>query len=91
MRRLARWFGISTADLRASLRANVVLRRAILTYMDGLATFGAREPQPPGAPLMVICSVTQRCNLRCAFCYNEAYRKGDEPRETPADEVRWIF
>jgi radical SAM protein with 4Fe4S-binding SPASM domain len=48
-------------------------------------------PQPPGAPLFIIMSITQRCNLRCSFCYNEEYVNGSGPKEMDGDMVKAIM
>ncbi len=47
-------------------------RRGIIAAIKGVAYFGARRPIVTGAPLFVVWNFTNRCNLRCRHCYQNA-------------------
>lgn len=89
--RIASGFNITHDDLKMALRTNIIVQRAIFSYLEGIGRFGVQIPQPPGAPLFVIVSVTQRCNLRCKFCYNEEYIGESGPQEMDNKLVRLVI
>ncbi|MFH1327356.1 MAG: radical SAM protein [Candidatus Bathyarchaeota archaeon] len=47
-------------------------RRAIASLVKGLAYFGPNKPFSTGAPLLVVWNFTNRCNLKCRHCYQDA-------------------
>jgi radical SAM protein with 4Fe4S-binding SPASM domain len=47
-------------------------RKGITATLKGIAYFGANKPITTGAPLFVVWNFTNRCNLRCKHCYQNA-------------------
>ncbi|MEM3394708.1 MAG: radical SAM protein [Nitrososphaerota archaeon] len=47
-------------------------RKGIVATIKGLAYFGANKPITTGAPLFVVWNFTNKCNLRCKHCYQNA-------------------
>ncbi|MEM4545258.1 MAG: radical SAM protein [Nitrososphaerota archaeon] len=47
-------------------------RKGLTSTIKGLAWFGATKPFVTGAPLFVVWNFTNRCNLRCKHCYQNA-------------------
>lgn len=47
-------------------------RKGVIATIKGLAYFGANKPITTGAPLFVVWNFTNRCNLRCKHCYQNA-------------------
>ncbi len=56
-------------SFRNILRQNEQLKRLILNYMEGLATYGLKIPQIPGGPIVTLWSITDKCNLNCKHCF----------------------
>ncbi|MEA3457946.1 MAG: radical SAM protein, partial [Candidatus Thermoplasmatota archaeon] len=91
MSRITNFFKMTKDEFRFTLARNAVLRRTFLNFLDGMAQFGIRIPQPAGAPLFVIVSVTQQCNLRCSHCYNEEYVDDSSHQSMDANTVRHVI
>lgn len=47
-------------------------RKGLTATVKGLAWFGVRKPFVTGAPLFVVWNFTNRCNLKCKHCYQDA-------------------
>ncbi|MEM2909758.1 MAG: radical SAM protein [Nitrososphaerota archaeon] len=47
-------------------------RKGLTSAVKGLAWFGATKPFVTGSPLFVVWNFTNRCNLRCKHCYQNA-------------------
>ncbi len=47
-------------------------RKGLTSTIKGLAWFGAKKPFVTGAPLFVVWNFTNKCNLRCKHCYQNA-------------------
>jgi len=47
-------------------------RKGLTSTIKGLAWFGVTKPFVTGAPLFVVWNFTNRCNLRCKHCYQNA-------------------
>ncbi|PUA33037.1 MAG: hypothetical protein B9J98_02920 [Candidatus Terraquivivens tikiterensis] len=47
-------------------------RKGLTSTIKGLAWFGVTKPFVTGSPLFVVWNFTNRCNLRCKHCYQNA-------------------
>lgn len=47
-------------------------RKGLAATIKGLAWFGSSRPFTTGAPLFIVWNFTNRCNLRCRHCYQNA-------------------
>ncbi len=67
----ARSFGVEENYMREGMK-DVVLRRALVNVLEGIAHFGVMRPQTTIAPFLVVWNFTHACNLRCKHCYENA-------------------
>ena len=49
-----------------------LVRRCMLSVVEGVAYFGIRHPQPAGVPVTVVWNFTNRCNLSCLHCHQDS-------------------
>jgi len=70
-------FGVGHEEMKARFR-DPYWRRALVSVINGLATFGASKPFIPGAPFQIVWNITSRCNLGCKHCYADAGSAGPE-------------
>ena len=69
--------------------------RSVLNKLDLLRVEAAKLPPPlaPGPVSALTLIITQRCNLRCVYCYGQGGDKsdGDMPEETAFAAVDWLI
>jgi radical SAM protein with 4Fe4S-binding SPASM domain len=46
-----------------------MVKRALLTTLQGIERYGIKKPFTSSAPYFVIWNLTNKCNLRCKHCY----------------------
>ncbi|MEM3736614.1 MAG: radical SAM protein [Candidatus Bathyarchaeia archaeon] len=51
-------------------------RKGVVSLLKGILYFGPRKPFVTGAPLLVVWNFTNRCNLACQHCYQDAKPSG---------------
>ncbi|MGC8778621.1 MAG: radical SAM protein, partial [Candidatus Caldatribacteriaceae bacterium] len=54
------------------------IRRATMNLAKSIAQYGATQPQIFAGPLLVVWNFTNRCNLKCRHCYQNAGRASQE-------------
>lgn len=91
MKRVAGYFSMSVEEFKAAAQKNIILKKAMLSFLKGIGRYGVRNPQPLGAPFFVIVSITQKCNLNCIFCYNTEYVKNNSISEMSSEEVKQVI
>jgi len=64
-----------------SVQQAATIRGLVLTARS-VARFGLTQPQRFVAPLIVVWNFTNRCNLRCAHCYQDATAGGSDDELT---------
>lgn len=88
---VANYFGMSPDEFKIAVEKNITLKKAMLSFLEGIGQYGVCTPQPLGAPFFVIVSVTQKCNLNCSFCYNTEYVRYNNPSEMNTEQVKQII
>ncbi len=71
IKRGAKSFGVSLKEMKTGLK-DIVLRRALVNVLEGIAYYGIQRPQTTIAPFLVVWNFTHACNLRCKHCYQDA-------------------
>ncbi|NIQ05651.1 MAG: radical SAM protein [Candidatus Korarchaeota archaeon] len=56
--------------------------RGLVSTVKGIAKFGARMPFVPDAPYLVVWNVTNKCNLNCKHCYQNAGKRAPDELST---------
>ncbi|MHA1378439.1 MAG: radical SAM protein [Candidatus Helarchaeota archaeon] len=51
------------------LRKNLIIKRLLISYLEGIGIYGVKIPQVPGGPIVTLWSITNKCNLNCTHCY----------------------
>jgi len=64
-------FGQSRKEAREKL-ADPLFQHGIALTMRSIATYGFLHPQIFAAPPVVVWNFTNKCNLKCRHCYQEA-------------------
>jgi len=64
-------FGVEESVTRRLLEDPLV-RKCMLSVVEGIAHFGIRYPQPTGAPVTIVWNFTNRCNLNCLHCHQDS-------------------
>jgi len=91
MKHVAGYFGMSIDEFKNAANQNIVLKKAMLSFLEGIGRYGVRTPQPLGSPFFVIVSVTQKCNLNCSFCYNNEYHNNGNSIEMKNEKVKIVI
>lgn len=85
-----RSFGRDDETFKRELK-NPTIRKIILNSFRSLLTYGLSFPQNFYMPLMVVWNYTNRCNLRCKHCYQNAGVDGEKRNElTTMEKMRII-
>ncbi|NIO22693.1 MAG: radical SAM protein [Candidatus Aenigmarchaeota archaeon] len=71
IKRGAKSFGVPHSEMRTGLK-DIVLRRALVNVLEGIAYYGIQRPQTTISPFLVVWNFTHACNLRCKHCYQDA-------------------
>jgi len=64
-------FGVPERDMKIGLK-DLVLRRALVNVLEGVAYYGIQRPQTTISPFLVVWNFTHACNLSCRHCYQDA-------------------
>lgn len=80
---------ISRDDLISNIIGNMPLRTGLVNMCRSIGRYGPTFPQPFVAPMLVVWNFTNRCNLRCRHCYQEAGRP--LPDELTVEEQRHVI
>ncbi|MCM8785167.1 MAG: radical SAM protein [Candidatus Omnitrophica bacterium] len=59
-------------DKLIQVMKNPKIKKTVLNIAETIVKFGVREPLIFGEPLMVVWNITNKCNLRCKHCYEDA-------------------
>ncbi|TXT55062.1 MAG: Antilisterial bacteriocin subtilosin biosynthesis protein AlbA [Promethearchaeota archaeon] len=54
---------------RSILQNQPSLKWLVLNYMEGIGRYGLTAPLIPACPIVVLWTMTKRCNLKCTHCY----------------------
>ncbi|MGB9642646.1 MAG: radical SAM protein, partial [Candidatus Ratteibacteria bacterium] len=68
---IRRLFHLEQKEFASAMR-NPVIKRALLNVVETVAKNGASMPMVFAQPLMIVWNTTDRCNLRCKHCYEDA-------------------
>jgi len=73
---------ISKEDFSKQLKRPLI-RRVILASFNSVNDYGLQIPQTFSVPLMLVWNITNKCNLKCIHCYQDAgiLRKRKEKKE----------
>jgi len=82
-------FSISDNTIK-ELLGDSTLRRSMLGAIKGVAAFGIRQPQPAGAPVVIVWNFTNRCNLNCLHCHQDSSLSTSEPELTTQQAFKVI-
>lgn len=82
-------FGVSRKEMEKSLK-KVVMRRAIVNVLEGIAKYGVQRPQTCAAPFLIVWDFTKRCNLKCKHCYQAAEAR-EMPDELTTEEAKRVI
>jgi radical SAM protein with 4Fe4S-binding SPASM domain len=80
--------GASRDTFRRRVFGNPATRHGLVATVRSVGRLGLTLPQRFVAPLMVVWNFTQRCNMACKHCYQDAGRRADD--ELPFDDQRRI-
>ena len=72
MARVAKFFGITQNELKTAISNNIILKNAMLSFLEGIGRYGIRSPQPMGAPFFVILSIAKRCAFPTVISWLDA-------------------
>ena len=81
--------GVSEGATGELLRDPLV-RRCMLSVVEGIAHFGIRYPQPTGAPITIVWNFTNRCNLNCLHCHQDSSPACSDPELTTSQAFKAI-
>jgi len=76
---LRRSFDRTKEEFQGELK-NPTIRKILLNSLQSLKKYGLSRPQVFAAPMMVVWNYTNRCNLRCNHCYQDAGPARNERR-----------
>ena len=79
-----------TESTTKSLLSDPLVRRCMLSVVEGIAHFGIRQPQPAGAPVTVVWNYTNKCNLNCLHCHQDSSPGCSDPELTTSQALRVI-
>jgi len=71
-RRILGWLAHLYGFEVESLLTQESMQRAVWNLLRSVAEYGIESPQTLRAPISVVWSLSYRCNLRCAHCYQNA-------------------
>jgi len=71
IRKGATSFGTSEKELKEAMDDDYWIR-GLVSVLKGIALFGVKEPFIPGAPFQIVWNITQKCNMQCIHCYENA-------------------
>lgn len=78
LKRAMKSFNIENLNaLKDALKESYVRKGAALT-LKSVARYGLAKPQRFDAPLLIVWTLTKKCNLNCKHCYASAGRKRSE-------------
>jgi len=63
--------GVDDSTIKRLLKDSLI-RKCMLSVVNGIAYFGIRYPQPTGAPITIVWNFTNRCNLSCLHCHQDS-------------------
>ena len=89
VRALFSQIGVTESTTRDLVRDPLV-RRCMLSVVEGIAYFGIRHPQPAGAPVTVVWNFTNRCNLNCLHCHQDSSPVCSDPELTTSQAFKVI-
>lgn len=70
-------FGVSKEELKETMEDKYWIK-GLSSVIKGIAIFGVQKPFVPGAPFQVVWNLSRACNMKCAHCYEDAGRKGND-------------
>jgi len=79
-----------TESTTKSLLSDPLVRRCMLSVVEGIANFGIRYPQPAGAPVTVVWNYTNKCNLSCLHCHQDSSPACSDPELTTSQAFKVI-
>lgn len=84
---LRRSFDRTKQEFRSELN-NPTVRKILFNSLHSLRRYGLSIPQVFAAPMMVVWNYTNKCNLRCRHCYQDAgpMRSGGRTQELNTEE-----
>jgi radical SAM protein with 4Fe4S-binding SPASM domain len=82
-------FGYDENSLKKLLR-DPVMRRGMVSVLEGIAKYGMRRPFTSVAPALVVWNYTRACNLRCKHCYEDA-GGGQASDELTTEEAKHVI
>lgn len=81
--------GVGENATRELLKDRLV-RRCMLSVVEGIAHFGVMYPQPAGAPITIVWNFTNRCNLNCLHCHQDSSPAWSDPELTTFEAFKVI-
>jgi len=63
--------GVNESTTKRLLKDQLI-RKCMLSVVEGIAHFGIRYPQPAGVPVAIVWNITNRCNLKCLHCHQDS-------------------
>ena len=84
-----RSFGRDVETFKIELK-DPTIRKIILNSFKSLLTYGLTAPQNFYMPLLVVWNYTNKCNLRCKHCYQDAGSGGEKRDELSTEEKKRV-
>src|SRR5690606_18700658 len=78
-------FGVSKEELKVAMDDKYWIK-GLSSVIKGIAIFGVQKPFVPGAPFQVVSNLSRACNMKCAHCYEDAGKKGND-ESTPQEII----
>lgn len=82
--------GVSDETFRQRIAGHRSTLRGFVATARSVAEFGLCLPQRFSVPLIVIWNFTNRCNLRCKHCYQDANARHDADELTLEEKLRVV-
>lgn len=88
IRKGAKSFGVPAKEMKMGLK-DIILRRALVNVLEGIAYYGVQRPQTTIAPFLVVWNFTHACNLHCKHCYQDAGKFSED--ELTTEEAKKVI
>lgn len=82
-------FGVNHTTTR-ELLVDPLVRKCMMSVVEGIAHFGIRYPQPAGTPVTIVWNFTNRCNLNCLHCHQDSSPACSDPELTTSQAFKVI-